>query len=89
MFLEQRDGLVIEDGAVFDRRDAGANGGLDAVGAVRVRRDGDSVTLRLVHDRLHLFVGILLCADRTFERQHAGRRTDLDELRAVLDLVSH
>jgi hypothetical protein len=41
--LHHRDGLVIEHGAVLDRGDAGADRGLDALGAVRVGRDADAV----------------------------------------------
>ena len=89
VLLHQCDRFVVQHRAVLDRRHARAHGGLDALGAVRMRRDLHAVPRGFVDHRLQLLVGVLLRADRSLERQHARRRAGLDDLGAVLDLVAH
>ena len=52
--------------------------------AVRVGGDLEAEHVRLVDDRLHLFVGQLLRAARVALREDAAGRADLDHLGAVL-----
>src|SRR5690606_36068736 len=81
------DRLVVQHGAVVDGGDTGADGGLDALGAVRVRGDLALGHLGRVHDRPNLFRIDLQDADRIAGREHAAGRADLDDVGAVLDLV--
>ena len=83
------DRLVARERAVLDAVDAGADARADAGVAVRVRGDLDAGAVRFVDDRLELLVGVLLRAREPAVRHHAARRRDLDDARAVLDLVAH
>ena len=73
---------------MLDAIDARLDRGPDAVVAVCVRRDLEPGAVRFVGDRPQLLVGVLLRTGRAGVRHDAARRADLDQLRAVLDLVA-
>jgi len=56
---------------------------------VRVSRDTVIRESRGLHDRAHLLERVLPNAHRVPGRQHASRRTDVDQVRAVLHLVTN
>ena len=87
--FEERDRLVVEQRAVFDRIDAGAQRVLDALRADRVRGDSQSVPVRLV-DRGAQFVGreLRVAGNRAFG-QHAAGRDQLDAIGAGPHLLAH
>jgi hypothetical protein len=83
------DRVVARERSVLDAVDAGADAGADAGIAVRVRGDTQTGAVGLVDDRRELLVGVLLRAGGPAVRHDAAGRGDLDDLRAVLDLVPH
>ena len=58
----QRNGVVAGERPVLDAVDPGPDAGPDAGVAVGVGGDAQAVAVGLVHDRLELLVGVLLCA---------------------------
>jgi hypothetical protein len=80
---------VARERAVLDAVDARLDRGTDPVVAVCVGRNLEAGAMRLVGDRRQLLVGVLLRTRGAGMRHHTTRRADLDDLRAVLDLVSH
>jgi hypothetical protein len=73
--------------AVLDAVDAGLHRRPDGVGAVGVRRHLQSAPVGLVDDGAQFLVGVVLRAGGAGVGHDAPGRADLDELRAVLDLV--
>src|SRR5262249_32180294 len=76
--LHQADSLVVDVGSVLDRGDSGADGVLDALGGVRVRRDAQALVRRLLDRRADLLVGILDRVGVAAVRQEGAGREDLD-----------
>ena len=74
---------------MLDRGDARRRGELDGFGSMRVRRDFASELGRLVDDGFHFFERVLRGVDRVALGEHAARCADLDDVRAVLDLIAH
>ena len=72
---------------MFDRVHAGADRGVDARFAVRVRGDLHAQEVRRFDDRPHFFVRELLRVAGVADRKHAAGRGDLDQIGAVLVLV--
>jgi hypothetical protein len=89
VLLVHRERLIVAVRAVLDGVDAGANRGLDAPLAVRVRRDFHAEQMRGLDNRAHLLVGELLRIARVADRQHAAGCRELDQVGAVLVLITH
>ena len=66
---------------------SGQQGAADARSAVGVNGDLAAPHVRLFDDGVHLFLGQLLAADRIPVRQDAARRHELDQVRAVLEVL--
>ncbi len=62
MLLGQRDAFIVDQAAVLDGIDAGANGVLDRLRAVGVRGDFAPKLVRLLGDGLQFLEGVLRCA---------------------------
>ena len=60
-----------------------------ALRAVCVRCHFAAQAMRVCHDRLHLFDGVLRCLRVVALRQHAAGRADLDEVGPVLDVLAN
>lgn len=82
------DRVVVDEESVLDAVDTRCNCVAHRLGAVRVRRDLQAAPVCLVDYRAQLLIGIVLGACRSGHRHHAAGDTHLDELGAVLDLVS-
>src|SRR5207247_9143156 len=61
---QQLDGLIVHHAAVIDGADTGSDGGLDAVGPVRMRGDVASPARRFLDRDVQLVLGVLLHAGR-------------------------
>jgi hypothetical protein len=72
---------------MLDGVDAGADRGLDAVGAMGVGGDPQAPLMRLVGDRAQLALGQLLLARLGVAREDAAGGADLDHLGAELALA--
>jgi hypothetical protein len=73
---------------VIDRPHAGADAGLDAVGAVEMRGHVLAPSRRFFDGHVHLVFGVLLRARRRSLRQDRPRPEDLDEIGALLEIRS-
>ena len=73
---------------MLDAVDAGLDGRDDRLRAVGVRGDPQAAPMRFVDDRAEFLVGVVLGSGGAAVRHDPARRADLDELRAVLDLVA-
>lgn len=89
MLLHELHHLVAHVGAVLDRCHAAEHRALHAFLAVRVRGDAIAVVLRGVDDRLHFLDGELRRIAGLRVRQHAARRSDLDDVAAFLVALAH
>ena len=89
ILLEERVGLRIGVGSVLDRIHAGFECRLDAVLAVRMRRDLAAEHVRGVDDRLHLVREHLLVEPAGDVAVHAARGRELDDVGALRDLLAH
>src|SRR5437773_12162123 len=74
---------------MLDRIHTRPHSGFDALGSMRVSGNLDAVTMRLLDERAHLLLRVLLLTCRILEAHHSGRRTKFDHLRAMLDLIPH
>ena len=74
---------------MVNRPNAGADGGLDPLRAVRVGGHLASPSRGLDHGGLDLLVGVLLRAGRNPLREDGARRENLDEVGAVLEVRAH
>src|SRR5258708_33881532 len=68
---------------------AGADGGLDALGAMRVRSYIAAPTRSFNNGGAKLLVRILLSTRGNALGEHGPRRQDLDEVRAILEIRAH
>ena len=84
MLLRQRDAFVVDEAAVLDGIDAGANRVFDRLRAVRVRRDFATQLVRFFDDRLQLFERVLRRARLIALAQDSAGSADLDHIGAVL-----
>ena len=82
-------GLVVHHAAVIDRADAGADGRLDALGAVHVRGDVFAPARGLFGGDVHLLLGVLLRAGRRAFRKDGAGSQNLDEVGALLQIRAH
>ena len=83
------EGVVVGEGAVLDRVDAGAERGVDAVDAVGVRGDLAAERSRGQDDGADLVVHHLLVEAAGDVAEHAAGRRDLDHFGAEADLFAH
>ena len=86
MLVHHLHGLVIEERAVLNRVDAGANRDLRPFGAVCVRGGAPAEPMRLVDQRVHLRLRELRRPHIVGQRQDAAGRAHLDDVGAVLHL---
>ena len=83
------DRLVVHQEPVLDAVDAGFDGVLHRLGAVRVCGDPHPAPVRLVDDRPQFLVRIVLRTSLPVNDITPPETADLDQLGAVLDLVAH
>ena len=74
---------------MLDAVDSACDGVLDRLGPVGVCGDPQAPSVRLVDDGPQFLVRIVLRACLSGQRHHAARNADLDQLGAVLDLITH
>ena len=86
MRFQQRDRLVVETRAVINGVHAGADGGLDALRAVRVRRHIPAPTRCFNDRRANFFIRVLLGTRHDTLGENRPGRQDLDEVRAILEV---
>ena len=89
MRLGQRDALVVDQRGVLDRVDAGLDGPLDGLRAVRVRGDLAPGLVGGIGRDLQLFERVLRGAGLVALGEDAAGGEDLDDVDAVLDLLAH
>ncbi len=73
---------------MLDGIDAGADGALGALGAVRVGGGLAPARVRLIDERVQLFLRQLRRVHVVVQREDAARRADLDHVGAVLDVAA-
>ena len=86
---EEAQRFRVEVGAVLDGIDAGAQRGVDAAGAVRVRGDLAAHGVGGLDDGAHFLVAELLLDAGGGVGEHAAGGGDLDDVGAGLDLAAH
>ena len=89
MLFEEGDRFVIHQRAVLDGMDSGADGALDALGAMGVRGDVEVVILRCFDDRANFFFGELRVLATFRDTEYASGRGDLDQVGAFFVALPH
>ena len=89
VLLHQPDRFVVEHRAVLDRCHTRAHRGIDAVRAVRMRRDACPVLRRLGDRSVDLLLAELLHTRLGPRREHGAGRDDLDHVGAVIQDLTH
>jgi hypothetical protein len=87
--LHHPERLLVEERAVLDRVDPGADRGLRALEPVRMRRRLLAQAMGLVDDRVHLGLRDLGRVDLVLQGEHPTRRHHLDDVGAVLHVEAH
>jgi len=82
-------GLIVQEGAVLDGIDAGANGPLGRLGAVCVGRGLALQRVRFFDQGIEFGLRQLWGIDVVGRRKHAAAGAGFDHVRAVLDIESH
>ena len=89
VFLHHAGGAHIHIGAVFNRVDPGADGGLYPVASVGVGGDFAAHGGGGLHDGVELIVEELLSRARICVGEHAASRGDLDQVSVTFDGGAH
>src|SRR6266404_541547 len=84
VLLGEGDAFVVDQAGMFDGVDAGSDGVLDGLSAVRMRGDLAAELVGFFGDGLHFFERILRRAGLVAFAEHAAGGADLDDVRAVL-----
>src|SRR5215475_12520947 len=87
--LHHVESFVIEEAAVLDGVDSGANGTLGGFGAVSVRGRFAAQSMSLVDDRVQFLLRELWRVDVVRRRKHAARSTNLDHVGAIFVIEAH
>src|SRR6266403_1531905 len=89
VLLGEGDAFVVDQAGMFDGVNAGADGVLDGLRAMRVRGDLATELVGFFGDGLHFLEGVLRRAGLVSFAEHAAGGADLDHVGAVLDGFAH